>query len=87
MKFGYSEKATKFEKKNPIRILWPPQNIRTLIKHQPANTQNCRLSHQGNTLILRHLNMMIKWAQFLLTRFKKYQNLILKYIYHILLKL
>ena len=30
VKFGYSEKATKFEKNLPLKILWPSQNIRTL---------------------------------------------------------
>ena len=30
VKFGYFEKATKFEKNLPLKILWPSQNIRTL---------------------------------------------------------
>ena len=30
LKFGYSEKATKFEKNLPLKIVWPSQNIRTL---------------------------------------------------------
>ena len=39
VKFGYSEKATKFEKilsGNFLKILWPSQNIRTFYHSEPS---------------------------------------------------